>query len=65
MQWQIAAPVTVALIAYAHFRRALTPFGIAVAAFTALVHANHPWNLPFTLLCIFFLAGTGVTKVSS
>jgi uncharacterized membrane protein len=65
MQWQIAAPVTLLLVVYAHFRKALTPTGILAAVFTAGVAASHPWKLPFTLLCVFFLTGTLATKVSS
>ncbi|KAL2758027.1 hypothetical protein ACRALDRAFT_1080029 [Sodiomyces alcalophilus JCM 7366] len=63
MQWQIAAPATLALVVYAQRRKSLTPSGIAAAVFTAAVHAYHPWSLPFTLLCVFFLAGTLATKV--
>lgn len=63
MQWQIAVPATLALVIYAYLRKSLTPLGIVAAAGTAAVHAYHPWNLPFTLLCTFFLAGTLATKV--
>lgn len=65
MQLQIAGPVTLLLVVYAYFRKALTPTGILAAIFTAAVAALHPWNLPFTLLCVFFLTGTLATKVSS
>ncbi|ROT41464.1 hypothetical protein SODALDRAFT_331196 [Sodiomyces alkalinus F11] len=63
MQWQIAAPATLALVVYAQWRKALTPSGILAAIFTAAIHAYHPWNLPFTLLCTFFLSGTLATKI--
>lgn len=59
----IAVPATLALVYRAWSRRSLTPAGILAAALTAAAHAYHPWNLPFALLCIFFLAGTRVTKV--
>ena len=60
----IAVPVTLAMIYRAHSHKSLTPAGIAAATLTAVAHAVHPWNLPFALLIIFFLAGTAVTKVS-
>ena len=60
----IAVPATCALVYRAWSRNSLTPAGIAVAALTAIAHAYHPWNLPFVLLCVFFLAGTRVTHVS-
>ncbi|KAG7125470.1 Transmembrane protein 19 like [Verticillium longisporum] len=63
MQPLIAVPVTLALVAYAHLKKKLTPSGIAAAVFTAAVHAYHPWNLPFVLLVVFFLIGTRVTKI--
>ncbi|KAF2966960.1 hypothetical protein GQX73_g6615 [Xylaria multiplex] len=47
--------------AYSH--KSLTPFGIFIAALTAIIHAIHPWNLPFVLLIVFFLAGTRATAV--
>ncbi|KAI1344927.1 integral membrane protein DUF92 [Xylariaceae sp. FL0016] len=59
----IAVPATLGLVYRAYSHNSLTPAGIAVAALTAAVHAYHPWNLPFALLCIFFLAGTRVTKI--
>ena len=58
-----AIPVTLALVYRAWSHKSLTPAGIAVAALTAAIHALHPWNLPFVLLAVFFLAGTRVTKV--
>lgn len=63
MQMQIAGPITLLLVVYSYFRKALTPTGILAAVFTAYVAASHPWNLPFTLLCTFFLVGTLATKV--
>ncbi|KAI1109009.1 integral membrane protein DUF92-domain-containing protein [Nemania sp. NC0429] len=59
----IAVPATLALVYRAHSRKSLTPFGIFMAAVTAAVHAIHPWNLPFVLLIVFFLAGTRATAV--
>ncbi|KAI1424089.1 integral membrane protein DUF92-domain-containing protein [Xylaria sp. FL1777] len=59
----IAVPATLALVYRAHSHKSLTPFGIFVAALTATVHAIHPWNLPFVLLIVFFLAGTRATAV--
>jgi uncharacterized membrane protein len=59
----IAAPVTLAMIYRAWSHNSLTPAGIIAATFTAIAHAYHPWNLPFALLIVFFLAGTRVTKV--
>ncbi|KAI0879110.1 integral membrane protein DUF92 [Hypoxylon argillaceum] len=59
----IAVPATLALVYRAHSRQSLTPFGIFVAALTAAAHALHPWNLPFVLLIVFFLAGTRATAV--
>ncbi|KAK8089290.1 protein PGR [Apiospora hydei] len=59
----IAAPATLALVYRAYSHNSLTPLGLVAAALTAVAHAVHPWNLPFVLLCVFFLAGTRVTKV--
>ena len=61
----IAVPATLALVYRAYSRKSLTPLGIVVAGLTAVVHAIHPWSLPFALLVVFFLAGTAVTKVRS
>ncbi|KAF4972751.1 hypothetical protein FZEAL_9533 [Fusarium zealandicum] len=63
MRLIIAAPATCALVYRAWSRNSLTPTGIVVAALTAIAHAYHPWNLPFVLLCVFFLAGTRVTHI--
>ncbi|KAI0134096.1 integral membrane protein DUF92 [Xylariales sp. AK1849] len=59
----IAGPATLALIYRAYSHNSLTPLGILAAALTAIAHAAHPWNLPFVLLCVFFLAGTRVTNI--
>ncbi|KAF4124239.1 putative membrane protein [Geosmithia morbida] len=59
----IAIPATSVLVFRAWKKRSLTGPGLVTAALTALAHAYHPWNLPFTLLCVFFLAGTRVTHV--
>ncbi|KAF3004550.1 hypothetical protein E8E14_002647 [Neopestalotiopsis sp. 37M] len=59
----LAVPATLALVYRAYSHKSLTPAGIATAAVTAAIHAYHPWNLPFVLLVVFFLAGTRVTKI--
>ena len=59
----VAVPVTSALVWRAYSRRSLTPAGIVVAALTAVIHAIHPWSIFFTLLGVFFIGGTAVTKV--
>ncbi|KAF4595149.1 DUF92 domain protein [Ophiocordyceps camponoti-floridani] len=59
----LALPLTAALVLRAWKQKSLTPGGILAAALTALAHAYHPWNLPFVLLLVFFLAGTRVTHV--
>ncbi|KAF9881988.1 duf92 domain protein [Colletotrichum karsti] len=58
-----AVPATLALVYRAWSHQSLTPAGIVAAVITAIAHAYHPWNLPFALLCVFFLAGTRATKV--
>ncbi|KAM0303065.1 hypothetical protein HYE67_011053 [Fusarium culmorum] len=63
MRLLYAVPATCALIYRAKSRNSLTPAGIFAATLTAIAHAYHPWNLPFALLCIFFLAGTRVTHI--
>ncbi len=63
MKAVIAVPATLALVYRAYSKKSLTPAGIAAAALTAVAHAIHPWNLPFALLVVFFLAGTRVTHV--
>lgn len=64
MRLIIAVPVTCALVLRAWKKNSLTPAGLVAATLTAIAHAYHPWNLPFVLLCVFFLAGTRVTHVS-
>lgn len=59
----IAIPATFALVYRAYSKKSLTPSGIFVATLTAIAHAVHPWNLPFVLLAVFFLAGSRVTHV--
>ncbi|KFH45233.1 Transmembrane protein-like protein [Hapsidospora chrysogenum ATCC 11550] len=59
----IAVPATCALIYRAWSKKSLTPAGLVAATLTAIAHAYHPWNLPFVLLCVFFLAGTRVTHI--
>lgn len=63
MQLTIALPATGLLVGRAIANKSLTTPGIVVAALTALAHAYHPWNTPFALLCVFFLAGTRVTHI--
>ena len=60
----IAVPAIGLLILRAYTKNSLTGGGIFVAFLTAIAHAVHPWNLPFALLVVFFLAGTRVTHVS-
>ncbi|KAG9229621.1 integral membrane protein DUF92 [Amylocarpus encephaloides] len=59
----ISVPVTLAMVYRSWSHKSLTPAGIVAAVLTAVAHAVHPWNLPFALLILFFLAGTQVTKV--
>ncbi|KAI0008120.1 integral membrane protein DUF92 [Xylariaceae sp. FL0662B] len=59
----IAVPATLGLVYRAYSHNSLTPLGIFAAALTAVAHAVHPWNLPFVLLIVFFLAGTRATAV--
>ncbi|CAH0004909.1 unnamed protein product [Clonostachys byssicola] len=59
----IAIPATIALIVRARSKNSLTLAGQIAATLTAIAHAYHPWNLPFALLCVFFLAGTRATHV--
>lgn len=54
---------TVGLVSYALLRNKLTPAGIAAGIFVAGVHMLHPWRAFFWLLIIFFVLGTGVTRV--
>lgn len=59
----IAVPAILALVYHAYSKKSLTPGGILAAVLTAVAHAVHPWNLPFALLVVFFLAGTRATHV--
>ncbi|RKF80084.1 Transmembrane protein 19 [Golovinomyces cichoracearum] len=59
----LAVPITLVMVHRAWSKASLTPAGILAAVVTAVAHAIHPWNLPFGLLIVFFLAGTHVTKV--
>jgi uncharacterized membrane protein len=59
----IAVPAILALVYRAYSKKSLTPGGIFAAFLTAVAHAIHPWNLPFILLVVFFLAGTRATHV--
>ncbi|KAI9713413.1 MAG: hypothetical protein M1820_000795 [Bogoriella megaspora] len=59
----IAVPAIFALLYRAYSRKSLTPLGLFAAAITASIHAIHPWSVFFTLLGVFFLAGTAATKV--
>ncbi|KAJ4419892.1 hypothetical protein N0V82_004715 [Gnomoniopsis sp. IMI 355080] len=63
MKATIAAPALGLMIYRAHSRNSLTPGGLVAATLTGIAHAVHPWNLPFVLLCVFFLAGTRVTHI--
>ncbi|RDA87141.1 hypothetical protein CP532_4263, partial [Ophiocordyceps camponoti-leonardi (nom. inval.)] len=63
MKLILAVPLTAALVWRARNRSSLTPGGIFAAVLTAIAHAYHPWNLPFILLIVFFLAGTRVTHI--
>jgi uncharacterized membrane protein len=60
----IAVPATLLLVYRAYSKNSLTPGGLVAAALTAIAHAVHPWNLPFVLLVVFFLAGTRATHAS-
>lgn len=55
--------MTAYLVYRSSTRQSLTPLGILTATLTALLHASHASPLPFTLLVVFFLAGTTATKV--
>ena len=63
MQPFIAIPAVSILVLRAYSNNSLTPPGIVAATLTAVVHAVHPWSIFFTLLVVFFLGGTAVTKV--
>ncbi|KAJ2903256.1 Transmembrane protein 19 [Zalerion maritima] len=59
-----AVPAITLLVHRAWTHNSLTTPGIVVAALTAIAHAAHPWDTPFVLLAVFFLAGTRVTKIN-
>lgn len=59
----IAVPALGLLIFRAYSKNSLTTGGLVAATLTGIAHAYHPWNLPFVLLCVFFLAGTRVTHI--
>ena len=59
----IAVPTTLALVYRAWSHKSLTPAGIAAMVLTAAAHSIHPWSIIFALPIVFFIAGTGVTKV--
>jgi uncharacterized membrane protein len=61
----IAVPATLLLVYRAYSKKSLTPGGLFAATLTAVAHAVHPWNLPFALLVVFFLAGTRATHVGT
>ncbi|PVI02083.1 UMP1-domain-containing protein [Periconia macrospinosa] len=63
MKPEIAVPAVAALVYRAWSRKSLTPFGIFTAFLTAVVHVIHPWSVFFTLLAVFFLSGSFVTKI--
>ncbi|KKA26100.1 hypothetical protein TD95_003545 [Thielaviopsis punctulata] len=63
MHLGIAVPATLLLGVRAYKHKSLTPAGIAAALLTAVIHAYHPWNLPFVLLCVFYVLGSRATKV--
>ncbi|ROW00745.1 hypothetical protein VMCG_06460 [Cytospora schulzeri] len=58
-----AVPALGLMIYRAYSKKSLTTGGLVAATVTGIAHAVHPWNLPFVLLCVFFLAGTRVTHV--
>jgi uncharacterized membrane protein len=60
----LSLPVTIYLIHRSYTRQSLTPLGILTATLTALLHSAHSSPLPFTLLVVFFLAGTTATKLN-
>ncbi|MCJ1316158.1 hypothetical protein MMC15_001478 [Xylographa vitiligo] len=59
----IAVPAVALLVLRAYRSESLTPVGIVTATITAVIHALHPWSVFFALLVVFFIGGTGVTKV--
>lgn len=65
MNLLITLPLTFLLLLRSYTHRSLTPLGLLFATLTALLHSAHPSPLPFTLLCVFFVAGTSATKVKA
>lgn len=63
MKAVIAVPALGLMIFRAYSKNSLTTGGLIAATITGIAHAVHPWNLPFVLLCVFFLAGTRVTHI--
>lgn len=63
MKATIAVPALGLMIYRAYSKNSLTTGGLVAATLTGIAHAVHPWNLPFVLLCVFFLAGTRVTHI--
>ncbi|KAG0134202.1 integral membrane protein DUF92-domain-containing protein [Tuber indicum] len=58
-----ASLATTFLVVRALSRKSLTPTGVLFAVLTAIIHALHPWNLPFVLLISFYALATAATKV--
>ena len=54
---------TTFLVVRAVSRNSLTPIGILSAVLTAIIHALHPWNLPFVLLLAFYFLAIRATRV--
>jgi uncharacterized protein (TIGR00297 family) len=63
MKAYIAGPITLLMVYRSLKKKSLTPLGTVAATVTAVAHAYHPWNMPFVLLIVFFLAGTRVTRI--
>ncbi|KAG0635017.1 integral membrane protein DUF92-domain-containing protein [Tuber brumale] len=59
----LASSATTFLVVRALSRKSLTPTGVLFAVLTAIIHALHPWNLPFVLLISFYALATAATKV--
>lgn len=59
----LAIPAISLLVYRAWSRKSLTPLGLFAAVLTAVAHAVHPWSAPFSLLVVFYIGGTKVTKV--
>lgn len=61
----VAAPALGLMIYRAYSKKSLTTGGLVAATITGIAHAFHPWNMPFVLLCVFFLAGSRVTYIKA